>query len=119
MDIRKIISNRIEDFFKLYDKCQLILEREKIIPINENSLNYIFKKILLENNRSNSVKVNLKTSILSNIMNESCKTRVLLISDDLNNEININQKLLFLMKRQNIVLDSISLGKSSVNVIFK
>jgi hypothetical protein len=46
------------------------------------------------------------------------RTRILICSDATNeNEINFDQKLLFLMKRQNIYLDSVTLGDSEVLMV--
>lgn len=48
----------------------------------------------------------------------SHRTRILICSDaNEESEINFNQKLLFLMKRQNIFLDSITLGECEVLMV--
>jgi hypothetical protein len=114
IDIKKIINERVEEFFNIYEMNSLIEQTY----YSQKTLNFIFKKILLENNRMNDIKINKNTSILSNLINESCKTRILLISEfsDADN-IKFDQKLLFLMKRQNIVLDCVSIGSIELNVI--
>lgn len=88
-EIKNVINKKIEEFFKFYDIC---------LSYNQNNqpLNQIFKKILLENN-----KVADNPKILANApLNTNYKNRVIIISDSLTEEFKFDQKLLFLMKRQ-------------------
>ena len=115
-EIKTIINKRIEDFFKSYDEIHLNLNFNKDNQIYvQCSLNQIFKKILLENNRVSPNKVEKPTSVLVNPIDKISsfnKTRILMCSDALDeSDILFDQKLLFLMKRQNIHLDCISIGK--------
>jgi hypothetical protein len=95
-----------------------------------NSLNQIFKKILLENNSMSSTKINKPTSILCNTITGKAgdaaansnfsnhRTRVLICSDATEeSEISFDQKLLFLMKRQNIFVDSVTIGDSDIIIV--
>ena len=99
-EIAGIVNRRVEEFFKIYD---LIGENENRDINNTpllnssqsgtNSLNQIFKKILLENNSMSSTKINKPTSILCNSITGKAgdaaansnfsnhRTRVLICSD--------------------------------------
>lgn len=82
--------------------------------LQQACLNQIFKKILLENNRWNDNKFKMKT-LLSNPLDKELnyhRTRVFVCSDALKEEeIEYDQKLVFLMKRQGIYVDCLSIGQ--------
>lgn len=110
-EIKSTILKKLEEFFENYEiltdsnSNNSFIDSESNLKLN--ALNQIFKKILLESNRSNT-----NTHILSNLKdnNSTSNSRILLISDFLNNnnnntiedfkEIEYDQKLLFLLKRQ-------------------
>ncbi len=108
-DIKSIVNRRIEEFFQIYDNISNT--SGSMIALNQ-----IFKKILLENNRMNTYKINKPTSILLNSFDKSSnlhRTRVLICSDAVEElDVSFDQKLFFLMKRQNIYVDCLSIGES-------
>jgi hypothetical protein len=111
-EIKTIIIKKAEAFFQLYDT---LVNNEIKMP-----LNLMFKKILLENNRVNPLKIDKESSILLNVdkTNIQNKMRVLICSDaSEESDINYDQKLLFLFKRQNISLDCVTINENnSINV---
>lgn len=145
-EIRNIINKRIDEFFKICEEMEVIeneLEKENklkniaedspaiLFTSQKNPIDQIFKKVLLENNimfhinsKLNKYSENSTQSYDTNhplANNEKIpnmgRSRVVIFSDmtnDLNFE--IDQKLLFLMKRQNIHIDCISVGTNEIIV---
>ena len=119
-NIKRIITERIESFFKTFDEINNNLNlqndnlKSSLTSYNNSATNQILTKILLENNRWSGNKLNKPTSILINKNDKLItgnKTRVLICSDlKVEDKFNYDQKLIFLLKRQNIHIDSISIG---------
>ena len=102
-EIRNIIDKSISDFFTLYQKFDNCNKTNHSIQfISTSPFNQIFKKILLENNS--------RRQFINNISDK--KSLVLIISDcKVNNTFSYDQKLLYLLKKNNIIVDCIHLGE--------
>ena len=110
-EIKDIIEKNRKNFF---DFAQNILNTN-IENIN-SPFNQILKKIILENNYLNDIK---KKEEKETIKKDNL---IILISDCINsNNLNFNQKLLYLLKKNNISIDCIHLGNNNeeYNSIFK
>ena len=115
-EIKGLIIKRLEEFFRNYDELYFDSNSQYNTP-NDNNLNNfnpIFKKILLEMNRIEPNNSQGLYSILTNQIDKiitTHKTRMFVFSDALREEdINYDQKLIFLMKMHNIYIDSLSIG---------
>lgn len=120
-EIRSIVNRKIEEFFKIYEEISLLHHTSDIRNyVVLKPLNQIFKKILLENNRINNYSSH---NIFSNVALNS-KSRIIIFSDALNNEefalsfFEYDQKLIFLMKRQNITIDCLSISEEKIVKIY-
>ena len=94
-EIIKIAHERIEHFFEKYERLP---ENELNNNINTNTnsgINSIFKKILFE---SNKFKDRSRVLLISNVYNEYQKDYF------------YDQKYLFLLKTNNIVVDCLQIG---------
>jgi hypothetical protein len=119
-EIRELSLKRIEEFFKTYEDLQLRKENEMDLDDEKEKfirhpLNKIFQKILMENNSIHqSKKVVIDQSVEKN-PNNTGRSRVIIFSD-MSNDANFDydQKLLYLMKKQNISVDCVSIGTTDV-----
>ncbi len=102
-EIKTNVYTKLEDFCK---NCTELGNRENDLP-QLNPINKIFKKILLENNRIGEI------DILGNT--DENHNRVLIVSDG--DYFQYDQKLLFYIMRENIVIDCISLTNNK-NVLY-
>jgi hypothetical protein len=102
-EIKNIIDKSISDFFTLYQKFDNCNKTNHSIQfISTSPFNQIFKKILLENNS--------RRQFINNISDK--KSLVLIISDcKIHNTFSYDQKLLYLLKKNNIIVDCIHLGE--------
>ena len=115
-EMSKSIVDSVDNFFNnvslAEDKLSSNDSKNNISPIN-----VIFKKILLEINQKNKSKQSFGEGnffLFSNNNNEM-NDRVLLINDSDNDFENINQKYVFLLKKEKIKIDILSLNKNNKN----
>ena len=118
-EISKSISDTLENFFNNISQMEEKLSNDfknNIYPIN-----IIFKKILLELNQKNKSKnvIGDGNFFLSANENNGIKDRILLINDSENDFDNVNQKYIFLLKKEKIKIDILSLNKKNKNSISK
>ena len=118
-EISKSISDTLDNFFNNVSQAEEKLSNDfknNIYPIN-----IIFKKILLELNQKNKSKNAIGDGIFFLSANETngIKDRILLINDSENDFDNINQKYIFLLKKEKIKIDILSLNKKNKNSISK
>jgi hypothetical protein len=118
-EISKSISDTLENFFNNVSQAEEKLSNDfknNIYPIN-----IIFKKILLELNQKNKSKSAIGDGNFFLSANETngIKDRILLINDSENDFDNINQKYIFLLKKEKIKIDILSLNKKNKNSISK
>ena len=118
-EISKSILESLNNFFENVSQAE-----DKFNP-NENknnpcAVNIIFKKILLEiNQKNNSKETGDGNFFLSVKNNNEMNDRIILINDSENHFDNINQKYLFLLKKQKIKIDILSLNEKNKNHISK
>lgn len=119
-EMSKSIVDSVDNFFNnvslAEDKLSSNDSKNNISPIN-----VIFKKILLEINQKNKSKQSFGEGnffLFSNNNNEM-NDRVLLINDSDNDFENINQKYVFLLKKEKIKIDILSLNKNNKNTTSK
>jgi len=118
-EISKSISDTLENFFNNVSQAEEKLSNDfksSIYPIN-----IIFKKILLELNQKNKSKnaIGNGNFFLSANETNGIKDRILIINDSENDFENINQKYIFLLKKEKIKIDILSLNKKNNNNISK
>lgn len=118
-EISKSISDTLENFFNNVSQAEEKLSNDfksSIYPIN-----IIFKKILLELNQKNKSKnaIGNGNFFLSANETNGIKDRILIINDSENDFENINQKYIFLLKKEKIKIDILSLNKNNNNNISK
>lgn len=118
-EISKSISDTLENFFNNVSQAEEKLSNDfksSIYPIN-----IIFKKILLELNQKNKSKnaIGNGNFFLSANETNGIKDRILIINDSENDFENINQKYIFLLKKEKIKIDILSLNKKNNNSISK
>ena len=118
-EISKSISDTLDNFFNNVSQAEEKLSNDfknNIYPIN-----IIFKKILLELNQKNKSKNAIGDGIFFLSANETngIKDRILLINDSENDFDNINKKYVFLLKKEKIKIDILSLNKKNKNSISK
>ena len=118
-EISKSILESLNNFFQNVSQAE-----DKFNP-NENknnpsAVNIIFKKILLEiNQKNNSKETGDGNFFLSVKNNNEMNDRIILINDSENDFDNINQKYLFLLKKEKIKIDILSLNEKNKNHISK
>lgn len=118
-EISKSISDTLENFFNNVTQAEEKLSND--VKSNIYPINIIFKKILLELNQKNKSKNAIGNGIFFLSANETngIKDRILLINDSENDFENINQKYIFLLKKEKIKIDILSLNKKNNNSISK
>jgi hypothetical protein len=147
-EIKNIINKKLEEFFKNYEEIQMHnavnnnVNGTKSLNNSNNinnsnfistpiPINQIFKKILLESNRTENISKNStcngsentstnNNTLLATTNKKSSnlgRSRVIIFSDMTNDTgFEYDQKLLFLMKRQNILIDCVSVGTTEIIV---
>jgi len=119
-EISNSIKETLDDFFENVTDAE-----DKFYPNdmvnNSNAINVIFKKILLEiNQKNNSKKASGQGNFfLSSSMSTDMNDRIILINDSANDFDNINQKYVFLFKKEKIKIDILSLNEQNKNTVSK
>lgn len=118
-EISKSISDTLENFFNNVTQAEEKLSND--FKSNIYPINIIFKKILLELNQKNKSKnvIGDGNFFLSANETNGIKDRILLINDSENDFDNVNQKYIFLLKKEKIKIDILSLNKKNKNSISK
>ena len=119
-EISSSISEALNQFFNSVTQSEGKLSQNdtKNSPI---AINVILKKILLELNQKNKSKQILGDGnffLSSNNDNEKID-RIILINDSENDFDDINQKYVFLLKKENIKIDILSINELNKNVTSK
>ena len=118
-EITKSISETLNNFFENVSQAE-----DKYNP-NENSnspnaINIILKKILLEiNQKKKSRQTGEENFFLSIKANNEINDRIILINDSEDDFDIINQKYLFLLKKEKIKIDILSLNENNKNTTSK
>ncbi len=112
-DVSDSIEKNLNDFF---EKIETIEKIEKI-SYNKNLINIILKKILLEINSKNKF---FNSDISMNQYNNLYEdTHIIIINDSENDFNNIDQKLVFLLKKAKTKFDIYSINSKNQNRISK
>ena len=119
IEICSSISDNIKNFFTIVTQAEEKLNSNDI-KNKPNSINVILKKILLEvNQKKKSKELGEGTFLLSSGAENEKSDRIILINDSENDFDDINQKYIFLLKKEKIKIDILSLNKLNKNKISK
>lgn len=101
-EIKNIISKSLGEFFQIYSHNDFSLQSSAPLT-SPSAFNQIFTKILLENNKTNHIKD---------------KSNLIMIVTDLTDsaQFSTEQKLLYLLKTNNIKVDCLHLGINDTKV---
>ena len=115
-DISNSISENLKYFFNTVTQAEEKLNQNDI-KNKPNAINIILKKILLEINQKKKSKEILgdATFLLSSDNDNEKNDRIILINDSENDFDEINQKYIFLLKKEKIKIDILSINELNKN----
>ena len=113
-EISKLIDESLDSFFNDIQKIEssdINNNTSKINPID-----IIFKKVILEINSKNAIiEKNQKNNFLEQKDKIDTNDKILLINDSEKDFDQVNQKYIFLLKKENIKIDILSLNENNSN----
>ena len=119
-EIEKSILDSVNYFFNNVSQAEEKLDQnnDKAYP---SAINIILKKIILELNQNNNIKQieGDGSFFLSSNLDKNKKDKILIINDSENDFEEINQKYVFLLKKEKIKIDILSLNEKNRNNISK
>jgi hypothetical protein len=118
-EMSKSIEETLNNFFENVTSAEDKLNTTDI-GNSANAINVIIKKILLEINQKKNAKFDENGNFnLSSSTGPDINDRIILINDSANDFDNINQKYVFLLKKEKIKIDILSLNEKNNNKISK
>jgi hypothetical protein len=118
-EMSKSIEETLNNFFENVTSAEDKLNTTDI-GNSANAINAIIKKILLEINQKKNAKFSENGNFnLSSSTDQDINDRIILINDSANDFDNINQKYVFLLKKEKIKIDILSLNEKNNNKISK